>query len=287
MCITTTCPSFKPDTQGEKSDKELSVSEPKEVSNGEVAAAADSVSNGNVEVAATADSVSNCDSTQDKKDNGVSEPANGEKDPEAATSSDEPINTAAETDGHEIAEKNPKADAPSENPNDSSAVVESVNTTVHPTVSEKDAHLPTEPAEGFPDGWVIRRIPRLNPTDKRTDRNWYSPKLGLKFRAKADAMRFLAKLESAKGDEAAAIMEFYGKKKTNKVANKAANRKTASKVSSGDGEVGGTKTEYDFSEDTPLGPDLIRRCLAVIRTLCASSSTDQFVYPVDPQLYPG
>ena len=144
------------DTQGEKSDKELSVSEPKEVSNGEVAAAADSVSNGNGEVAATADSVSNGDPTQDKKDNGVSEPANGEKDPEAATSSDEPINTAAETDGHEIAEKNPEADAPSENPNDSSAVVESVNTTVHPTVSEKDAHLPTEPTEGFPDGWVIR-----------------------------------------------------------------------------------------------------------------------------------
>mmetsp|Transcript_26902 Transcript_26902/g.55459 ORF Transcript_26902/g.55459 Transcript_26902/m.55459 type:complete len:2488 (+) Transcript_26902:443-7906(+) len=52
-------------------------------------------------------------------------------------------------------------------------------------------------------------------------------------------------------------------------------------------EVCGTKTDYDFCEDVSHAPDLIRRCLAVIRTLCASNSSDPFIYPVDPQLYPG
>ena len=54
-----------------------------------------------------------------------------------------------------------------------------------------------------------------------------------------------------------------------------------------DSGICGTKSDYDFCEDLPHAPDLIRRCLAVIRTLCASNSSDPFIYPVDPQLYPG
>ncbi|KAL7541225.1 hypothetical protein ACHAXR_012783 [Thalassiosira sp. AJA248-18] len=274
------------------------------------------------EAKATADPVTNGDLTQQKKDNGseqtspevvriekvekpeagtssekpcsvsaeTDETQNADKDPEVATSSDKTGDTADKSDETEMAEKGSDVDDDSsDNPNESSAVVEIVNTTNHPTVSEKDEHLPTEPAEEFPDGWVVRRIPRLNPSDKRTDRNWYSPKLELKFRSKADALRFLGFLESAKGDESAAIMEFHGKKKTIKAANKAvikvANKvpnKAASKVAADDG----AKAEYDFCEDVPVAPELIRRCLAVIRTLCASNSADQFVYPVDPQLYP-
>ena len=54
-----------------------------------------------------------------------------------------------------------------------------------------------------------------------------------------------------------------------------------------DSEPCGTASDYDFCADVPTAPDLIRRCLAVARTLCASSSAEPFIYPVDPQLYPG
>lgn len=176
-------------------------------------------------------------------------------------------------------EKKLQADASSE-------CSSAVNTANHPTVSEKDAHIPTEPAEDFPDGWQIRRIPRLNQADKRTDRNWYSPKLGLRFRAKSDALRFVEVLETFDGDESAAIMEFRGMNKPIKPANKVGN-KAVSKVAADDDNGADTKTDYDFCEDLPTAPDLVRRCLAVIRALCASNSADQFIYPVDPQLYPG
>ncbi len=164
---------------------------------------------------------------------------------------------------------------------------ETINTTGHPTVSEKDSHLPTEPAEDFPDGWEIRRIPRLNPTDKRTDRNWYSPKLGLKFRAKADALRFLGLVEAANGDEAAAIMEFHGKNNTNGATKKVRSKAANITASTEDSKAGSNKADYEFCEDDPHFPDIIRRCLAVIRSLCATNSAEQFIYPVDPQLYPG
>jgi hypothetical protein len=162
-----------------------------------------------------------------------------------------------------------------------------INTTRHPTLSEKDSHLPTEPADDFPDGWEVRRIPRLNPTDKRTDRNWYSPKLGLKFRSKADALRFVGLVEAANGDEAAAIMEFHGKINSNGSATKVGNKNAGIIASTEDSKAGSNKAEYEFCEDDPLAPDIIRRCLAVIRSLCATNSAEQFIYPVDPQLYPG
>lgn len=49
----------------------------------------------------------------------------------------------------------------------------------------------------------------------------------------------------------------------------------------------GMPSDYDFCADVPTAPDAIRRCLAVVRTLCSSGSSDPFIYPVDPQLYPG
>lgn len=52
-------------------------------------------------------------------------------------------------------------------------------------------------------------------------------------------------------------------------------------------EAAEPKVEYDFCEDISIAPDLIRRCLAVIRALCATNSAEPFIYPVDPQLYPG
>jgi len=46
----------------------------------------------------------------------------------------------------------------------------------------------------------------------------------------------------------------------------------------------GKKTEFDeFCADAPRAPELLRRCLAVLRNLCMSSPADTFLYPVDPQ----
>lgn len=63
------------------------------------------------------------------------------------------------------------------------------------------ADIPGEQAEGFPDGWLTRRIPRAKKTDKRLDRFWYSPILGLAFRNRDDAYQFATEVERAGGDE--------------------------------------------------------------------------------------
>lgn len=84
-----------------------------------------------------------------------------------------------------------------------------------------DEHIPTEPADGFPDGWVTRRIPRKTKRrqkkDNRVDVYYYSPKLGLKFRSEPDARRFLAEMEVSGRDEEVAIAlydnTYYGAEK--------------------------------------------------------------------------
>ena len=49
----------------------------------------------------------------------------------------------------------------------------------------------------------------------------------------------------------------------------------------------GKVTDYDdFCGDNPNAPELIRRCLAVLRTLCATNPADPFIFPVDPQANP-
>lgn len=75
------------------------------------------------------------------------------------------------------------------------------------TTSEKDRQMSSvQAAEGLPDGWVTRRIPRPSES-KKTDLKWYSPKLGLRFSSKKDALRFVTKVNRKNGDEAAAILE--------------------------------------------------------------------------------
>ena len=50
----------------------------------------------------------------------------------------------------------------------------------------------------------------------------------------------------------------------------------------------GKETPYDdFCGDLPSAPELIRRCLAVLRTLSVSGPAEPFLYPVDPQSNPG
>eukprot|EP00571_Detonula_confervacea_P001961 CAMPEP_0172320828 /NCGR_PEP_ID=MMETSP1058-20130122/41569_1 /TAXON_ID=83371 /ORGANISM="Detonula confervacea, Strain CCMP 353" /LENGTH=1748 /DNA_ID=CAMNT_0013036181 /DNA_START=90 /DNA_END=5336 /DNA_ORIENTATION=+ len=75
----------------------------------------------------------------------------------------------------------------------------------HPT-DENESHITAQPAEGLPDGWVSRRIPRSG--GGRKDPYWYSPKKKFKFRSKPDAQRFLENLRETDGDESAAILLF-------------------------------------------------------------------------------
>lgn len=50
----------------------------------------------------------------------------------------------------------------------------------------------------------------------------------------------------------------------------------------------GKETPYDeFCADIPTAPELIRRCLAVLRIICVSGPAEPFLYPVDPQSNPG
>jgi Bromodomain len=62
-------------------------------------------------------------------------------------------------------------------------------------------------------------------------------------------------------------------------------------VALGDGKTPpkiGKETPYDeFCGDLPTAPELIRRCLAVLRTLSVSGPAEPFLYPVDPQSNPG
>jgi hypothetical protein len=49
----------------------------------------------------------------------------------------------------------------------------------------------------------------------------------------------------------------------------------------------GRETPYDeFCVDDPKYPELIRRCLAVVRSLCLTEPAQTFIYPVDPQTNP-
>mmetsp|Transcript_13131 Transcript_13131/g.23802 ORF Transcript_13131/g.23802 Transcript_13131/m.23802 type:complete len:821 (-) Transcript_13131:80-2542(-) len=78
----------------------------------------------------------------------------------------------------------------------------------HSTASEREVHIPTEPAEGFPAGWVARKIPRAGKGPKHIDIYYYSPKFQFKFRSKPAVRRFLEAMESSGGDEAVAIEKF-------------------------------------------------------------------------------
>lgn len=55
------------------------------------------------------------------------------------------------------------------------------------------------------------------------------------------------------------------------------------------GDTAGTEKNalHEFCGDVPSAPEPIRRCLAVLRTLCQTSSAEPFLFPVDPQSNPG
>jgi len=77
----------------------------------------------------------------------------------------------------------------------------------HPT-GDNLANIPSKPAEGLPDGWVTRNVPRK--AGDRADMYWFSPEKSFKFRSKAEVKRFQSSFEKADGDEGAA-MELYTK----------------------------------------------------------------------------
>jgi hypothetical protein len=77
----------------------------------------------------------------------------------------------------------------------------------HTTTTDRDTTFPAEPAEGFPKNWTIRRIYRIS-NDKRYDLIWFSPKLGLRFNSRRDALAYVDVLKRCRGDEAKAIKKF-------------------------------------------------------------------------------
>lgn len=161
----------------------------------------------------------------------------------------------------------------------------------HPTLADTDAYPEEEPAPGFPEGWTTHRVARPNPADKRTDKAWFSPKLQLKFRSKSDALKFAGHLRTAGGDETKAILAYHNgrppsMRPQSKQPKRSVGRPRKDAPPPAPKPAEPDKVEYEFCEDAPDAPDLIRRCLAVIRALVQSSSADQFIYPVDPQAFP-
>ena len=77
------------------------------------------------------------------------------------------------------------------------------------THDDDDDHIPAQPAEGLPDGWILRKIPRVD--GSRSDTVWYSPKKRFKFRAKQRVQDFLMRLEEANGDESVAMQLYKNK----------------------------------------------------------------------------
>ena len=107
-----------------------------------------------------------------------------------------------------------RSDNSSDIANVSSGTSDFVSISNHATSSsERDKQITAVPAEGLPDGWLVRHFPRLNQSKAKSDPSYYSPKLGFKFRSRKEALRFIDEVVAAEGDEAAAIKEFGGGKK--------------------------------------------------------------------------
>lgn len=54
-----------------------------------------------------------------------------------------------------------------------------------PMASPKESKYPVEAVEGFPDGWLLRRVPRITASNI-ADVYFYSPKMGIRFRSKRE-----------------------------------------------------------------------------------------------------
>ena len=84
----------------------------------------------------------------------------------------------------------------------------------HPTASEEEMQYPAEPATDLPKLWVTRRIPRKKKSRNskpRSDIFWYSPKLGLRFKSKRDALNFVEVYKQCRRNEENAIKMFKEK----------------------------------------------------------------------------
>ena len=84
----------------------------------------------------------------------------------------------------------------------------------HPTASEEEMQYPAEPATDLPKLWVTRRIPRKKKSRNskpRSDIFWYSPKLGLRFKSKRDALNFVEAYKQCRRNEENAIKMFKEK----------------------------------------------------------------------------
>ncbi|KAL7484221.1 hypothetical protein ACHAW6_009871 [Cyclotella cf. meneghiniana] len=78
----------------------------------------------------------------------------------------------------------------------------------HPT-GHAVAHLPSDPAPEFGEGWTTRTLMRPSPQGSKTsDTYYYSPQIQFKFRSKIQVQKFLECVQKVGGDERLAIREY-------------------------------------------------------------------------------
>jgi len=119
----------------------------------------------------------------------------------------------------------------------------------HPT-GDNLAHIPAEPAAGFPEGWTTQSVPRK--TGDKSDMYWFSPAKSFKFRSKPQVKRFRESLERAGGGDEVAAMELYlreEKEKSGGNNGSSKKRKAISGKKKKDDGSGGVKDDGNNSSD--------------------------------------
>ncbi|KAL3823464.1 hypothetical protein ACHAXA_010224 [Cyclostephanos tholiformis] len=113
------------------------------------------------------------------------------------------------------------------------------------STNEIDKSTIAVPADGFPAGWIMRRIQRNDHT--RSDCRYFSPKMNYLFRTKPEAQRFVNFLDESNGNEEEAMVLF---RKTGKGKSKATVTSSTSNNGLNDKLGGGTGNENARAEKT-------------------------------------
>ena len=81
------------------------------------------------------------------------------------------------------------------------------------SVKEEGAQGEEGPAEEFPVGWTMKKIPRKNKNTASHDTYYFSPVQNYKFKSRPEVTRYLQCLDEVNGDETAALGLFRGNTK--------------------------------------------------------------------------
>jgi hypothetical protein len=110
----------------------------------------------------------------------------------------------------------------------------------YPTMSITESRFMAEEASEFPDGWLVREVPRTKGNHR--DRYYYSPELEIRFRSKVEVRRFLDCLVQHHGDEEKAWLSMAGNR---------GKRKAETNRPCTDAAVNTSSTTTSSTEDAP------------------------------------